>query len=395
MTTATSVDPSEHAPRRRWYRLSTTHASPLRRIAVLLAITWMPMCGFAIAQNVALGPTPRGSFLLDFATYARFFVALPMLVIAEQIISPQLQTAARRFVDDGFVRAADVRSFESAMARFDRRHTSALAAIIIAGLAAIGAWRLTVERVIGVTADSWQLVRLPDGHQLHYSLAAVWNNSIAVPVVLFLTYRWIWRILIWTLFLADVARLELQLTPAHADRAGGLGFLEVAQTSFAVLAFAVGSIISAEVAFRIVFEGARITELQRPLTVLLVLMLVVSFGPPMVFSPALTRSRRAGVVTYGSLVVRYNRDFHAKWVEDPPEGPAPEGESERLLGSSDIQSLADIGNSYSFVRAMGFTPFSRRAVLVVALATVLPALPLLLLVVPIKDVLGALAKLAL
>jgi hypothetical protein len=41
---------------------------------------------------------------------------------------------------------------------------------------------------------------------------------------------------------------------------------------------------------------------------------------------------------------------------------------------------------------MGLTPFGRRAVLLLTLATVLPGLPLLLLVFPIRDIIDALAK---
>ena len=40
---------------------------------------------------------------------------------------------------------------------------------------------------------------------------------------------------------------------------------------------------------------------------------------------------------------------------------------------------------------MGLTPFGRRAVFLLALATVLPGLPLLLLVFPIGDIIDAIA----
>src|SRR5690242_11120685 len=61
------------------------------RIIVALLITWVPMCVFAFLQGCAIGPTPSGAFLSDFATYARFFVGVPILFIAEGIIGPRLR----------------------------------------------------------------------------------------------------------------------------------------------------------------------------------------------------------------------------------------------------------------------------------------------------------------
>ena len=93
--------------------------------------------------------------------------------------------------------------------------------------------------------------------------------------------------------------------------------------------------------------------------------------------------------SYGSLVLCYNRAFQDKWLESP----GPQGE--QLLGSSDIQSLADLGNSFRLVSDMRLTPFGRSAVIQLVVATLLPALPLVLLVVPMGDILAALAKVVL
>ena len=86
------------------------------------------------------------------------------------------------------------------------------------------------------------------------------------------------------------------------------------------------------------------------------------------------------------MVLRYNRAFHEKWIE----GKAPEGEP--LLGSADIQSLADLGNSFEFIRGTKVVPFSVRVMLQLAVVTLLPALPLVLLVVPIEKILDLMTK---
>ena len=64
--------------------------------------------------------------------------------------------------------------------------------------------------------------------------------------------------------------------------------------------------------------------------------------------------------------------FDAKWLKG---GAA---ETERLLGSSDIQSLADLGNSYEVVRTMRVAPVERNAIIALAAAVLVPIVPLLL-----------------
>jgi hypothetical protein len=359
----------------------------LRRILTLILITWVPMCLFALLQGTALGPTPRASFLLDFATYARFFIGLPILLVADVVVGSRLRAAGLEFVRDDFIRREDAPAFERAVARLARRRESLLATLVIVGLAAVGAWRLTFEAAAGVIGSAnWRLIVLPDGHALHYSLAALWNNLVALPIVLYLLCRWLWRILIWAIFLAEVARLDLRVVPTHADRAAGLGFLQVAHASFAIIALGLASVVSAEAAFDVIYEGASLTSFKLPLVVLIVVTQVLFLGPLLVFCPLLARSGRAALISYGGIVSRYDRTFDDKWIgtREPSEEP--------LLGSADIQSLADMGNSFRFITDMSIVPFGRRAVLQLALATAIPFIPLVLLVVPLSQIVEALKK---
>lgn len=59
-----------------------------------------------------------------------------------------------------------------------------------------------------------------------------------------------------------------------------------------------------------------------------------------------------------------------------------------LLGAADIQSLADLGNSYSLVRDMRSFPFGLEDVSRLAIATAVPLLPLLLTVFSPEDLLA-------
>ena len=357
-----------------------------RRIVVFLAITWLPLLIFAVWEGLAIGPTPRESFLLDFATFARFLIAVPLLVVAEVVIGPRVTSAGLHFVRAGLVRPADYPAFEQAIRRVVRWRESLWAELVLLGMAVVGAWTLTAESVYGNATASWQSAVGATDQGSRLVLVGLWYHVIAVPIIQFFWYRWLWRFIIWMRFLYDVSRLDLDLVPTHADGAGGLGFLGTTHTAFGILSFALSSVLSAAAAFLIVFEEAPIETFQVHFIILLIAAEALFLGPLILFCPALIRARQAWLRQYSLLVLRYNRAFHEKWIE----GHVADGEP--LLGSGDIQSLADLGNSFEFIRGMKVVPFSVRVILQLAVVTIVPALPLILLVMPIEKVLDLMAK---
>ena len=110
--------------------------------------------------------------------------------------------------------------------------------------------------------------------------------------------------------------------------------------------------------------------------VLVVLELVVFGGPLLVFAPTLARVRRTGLREYGTLASRYTQLFERKWVKG---GGAPE----ELLGTADIRSLADLGNSYELVKKMRVVPIELSDFIALTIPAVIPALPLAATVMPV------------
>lgn len=115
--------------------------------------------------------------------------------------------------------------------------------------------------------------------------------------------------------------------------------------------------------------------------VLVIFLMCVVLGPLLVFTPQLAEAKRMGLREYGTLAERYVRDFDIKWLR----GGAPA--DERLIGSGDIQSLADMGNSFEVVRTMHIVPFTKEAILQLAVVTVAPVAPLLLTMMSLEEIL--------
>jgi len=112
---------------------------------------------------------------------------------------------------------------------------------------------------------------------------------------------------------------------------------------------------------------------------MVVFLLCVVFGPLLVFAPRLAQAKRTGLREYGTLAERYVREFDVKWLR----GGVPAGEP--LVGSADIQSLADLSNSFEVVRSMRVALVTKDALIQLGAAALVPIAPLALTMMPAEE----------
>ena len=105
------------------------------------------------------------------------------------------------------------------------------------------------------------------------------------------------------------------------------------------------------------------------------------------FAPKLSYLKQDGLRRYGKLASRYTQLFDSKWVEGINISEEP------LLGTADIQSLADLGNSYELIRKMRVVPIALRDFIAMALPGAIPILPLAATVTPISQILKGILRL--
>ena len=184
-------------------------------------------------------------------------------------------------------------------------------------------------------------------------LSGRWFFFVALPIFEFLLLRCYFRLVIWIRFLATAAKCELRLLPTHPDRVGGLGFLSETVAAFAPLLMAHGVLLAGLIADRIFFRGATLLDFKVEIAVVPVFLLLAVLGPLLLFAPRLTATRRVGLREYGTLAQRYVREFDDKWLRGGVAAAEP------LVGSADIQSLADLGNSFQIVQSMRPVPVTQ------------------------------------
>jgi hypothetical protein len=217
--------------------------------------------------------------------------------------------------------------------------------------------------------------------------AGYWYAFVALPIFQFLIFRWIYRMVVWGRFLLKVARFDLLLTPTHPDGAGGLGFLGKSLIPFGMILFALSAVVSAAIADRILFSGAKLEDFEMSYASLFLIALVIFAGPMLIFLPKLLALKQRGLMEYGTLGSEYTQAFHHRWIDKSEPGEEP------LLGTGDIQSLADLGNSFENIRKMRILPVEFSDFIAFVLPGLIPALPLLATVMPLGEILKSLLKL--
>jgi hypothetical protein len=267
--------------------------------------------------------------------------------------------------------------FDAAVNSAFRLRNSVAAEVLLLAFVYVVGVLIVWRRFVAIDVSSWYATSSSAGSRLTH--AGLWYAMVSLPFFQFLLVRWYFRLVIWIRFLWQVSRLDLSLVATHPDLAGGLGFLSETVYGFTVLLLAHGAMLAAQIANRVLFAGAALQDFKIEIAVMLVFLMCLVFAPLVVFSPQLARARRLGLNEYGTLAERYVRQFDGKWLR----GGAPAGEP--LMGSADIQSLADMGNSFAVVRSMRRTPITRDAVLALAGAVLAPLVPLLLTVMPVEE----------
>jgi len=350
-----------------------------QRIVVISLLAWLPLLLLSALEGQALGGNAAVPFLRDLEVHIKFLVIIPLLIVSELVVHQRMRFVVKQFRERRLIVENDLSGLDAAVARAFRLRNSVLAEVLLVLFVYIVGVLIVWRHYTTLATATWYAV--PTGEGLKLSLSGVWYGYVSQPLFQFLLMRWYFRIFIWARFLWQVARLELSLIPTHPDRVCGLGFLSDTVYAFAPLAVAHGGLLAAFIANRIFYLGATLTQFKIEIAVLLVFVLCIVLGPLLLFAPKLAEAKRKGNREYGTLAERYVRDFEGKWLR----GGAPADEP--LVGSGDIQSLADISNSFEVVRTVRIVPVTKEGVLRLAVATLVPLVPLALTMMPLEELL--------
>lgn len=343
---------------------------------VLGALLWIVLLVLALSEGLQ-----RVLFsIAAIDAHVRLLVTIPLLFVGEVFIDPRFGEFVRGIVRSQIVSSVERPALQGEIGRIHRWRDSWLPE----GFFLLATVLLAVSTPHENLFD--YLAGLAPGSSPTAVASTSWSShwywTVCVTSFRFLWLRWLWRLALWSFFLWRVSKLELYLLATHPDRAGGLGYLQVVHTEFTPLILAISTAQSASLARDLAAGRITVDAIYPGVASMLVVDAVLFLGPLLIVSRKLWHCHVKGLLDYGVFAERYVSEFNRKWLVP---GTAPE---EPLLGSSDIQSLADLSNSVGIVRDMRLVPISPSMLTYLAVAALLPLLPLVLFKYPIASLLA-------
>ena len=366
-------------PLRAQFRIGLAHPRELhvaRRAVLFMLVTWLPLLLFSLAEGSLVGRA--GAFVWDFGVLARLLVAGPLLLVAESLCSRVLSDIATRLWHVCLPGADNRRRFEHAVESTLRLRDALVAEFGVAVLA--------YALAVGVM-NVLPMASLPQWHRAEgsaLSLAGWWYAVVSLPLLLMLLFGWLWRLFLWARFLLLVGRLELLLVPVHPDRAAGLGFVGYSLRGFALVGGAVGAIMAGSVANQVVHGGRGLSDFAHAIGGLVAVIVVLFTLPLLSFSLQLVRAWRRGVRDYGSLATAFGVAFEREWFSRQQNLP------EDVLERGDFSAATDLYQVVERVQAIRIIPVDVVSVALLAIATLLPFVPVVLIALPFDVILRAL-----
>lgn len=348
-----------------------------QRVLVICGIIWLPLFLLCTVSGTLSGGVAV-PFLRDVETHARFLLAVPLMILAELIVHQRMRGIVSQFLERGLVPGADILRFRQAVTNAMAWRNSITAELVLLFVVfPLGYFIRT--HVFALEASTWYATASGTGAVL--TLPGFWFSWVSNPILQFLLLRWLYRILIWSRFLWQVSRIRLALIPTHPDRNAGLGFLSGSAYACSPLLASLSCMSAGLVASRIFHEGASLAAFKLEIVSLVVFGLLLVLGPLTVFAPQILAAKREGTREYGAFAAEYTRQFDRRWLRGDGH------EKTQILGTSDIQSLADLDTACSVIKDIRAVPFSRDLLLQLVWATLAPFAPLVLTMFPLNELL--------
>ena len=344
---------------------------------IVAAIAWGPLAVLAAfdARNwdFQLGT----SFYTDFGAYARYLLAIFILIVTERVADRRLNRLLSSFEESGIVGLGSHKDFLAMLVIADARTSSGRAELVML-LAAFGWATASLLHTQQINPDIWLSAGVSVSGPL--SPAGWWQLLVSMPLFHFLVLRWFWRFGVWTVLLKNIASLPLQLVPTHPDRSGGLGFLTLFPAMFIPLAFSLSAVVASQALQEILFDDATFEVLRVSAIAWVIFVLVIFVGPLAVFSRPLISLQERAILDYGELVARYNRDAERQLYSEDAES--------RVLDAPTISAVADIAAGLDTIYSIKILPIQLWSIIPLALSAIVPMIAVAAVQVPIQTILS-------
>jgi len=350
----------------------------LSMVLIPFVICWIPMAAYTLFHNTFWTGDITTSFITHFDTQIRFLVSMPIMILAEKLVSTRLGRILNQFVESGIVAKEDILSFNLIIQKKSKLLKSNWTDLVIYLICYIHVLAVLFYSSENTSFLSWQLATGAEETVLNFS--GKWSTFIGRPFVLFLLYQWLLRIFVWGNILRKVSKLNLTLYPEHPDLSGGLGFLGYAIRYFSPIAFAISAAIVGNMADFMLIEGLHLTDLKIPIVGYLIFMGVFFALPLLFFVNKMINAKEESVFSYNDFTNGMYRELRKKTAKSFDQV------SEKDLDSVEYSAVSDYNAVVDNVIQMRFIPFKIRDFIPLWVLTALPFLTLVVMDIPLNEI---------
>ncbi len=354
-----------------------------RRIIVICLLAWLPLLALTLIEGTALGGI-RVPFLFDLDTHIRFLLSLALLIAAELVVHQRIRIVVAQFIERDIITPENRKKFDAIIDSSMRLRNSVTAEVLLLILIfTLGHWIWT--QFVALHVATWYATPLSN-NQVQFTLAGFWYAFVSVPIYQFILLRWYFRLFVWYRFLWQVSRLPLNLNALHPDHNAGLGFLSQSVYAFTPVLLAHTILLSGLIANRIWHANATLPDFKFEIAAMLILLCALIILPLSFFIVRILNAKLDGLRGYGAVASQYVDHFYLKWIG------TPHYEKKSLIGSPDIQSLADLSHSFNVVRETYLIPVGWNQLIRLIIVIICPLLPLVFTMIPLEQIIERLVK---
>jgi len=337
------------------------------RFKILFFVLTMgiPLIVLAKIQGGLYNPDIEIPLFDDYEALMRLFVALPIFFLADRKIDPVFNM----FLDhmDDLIIGPDREKFDEMMRKLGKWINSVLPEILFLLSIYI---KIYYDIETKKDVSNWFSTGQVPNVQISY--AGWWFLLYCLPIFQLVMIRWFWRWFLCVYLLFRLSRLKITIYAAHGDEAGGLSFIVALPFSFNIISFVMGMIISSNIAVDILHRGETVDQNILLIIFYILIMIILFLGPLLFFGNILIQEKIKGVMSYTALINQHHEAFITKWKK---EGHV---DQDKLLGSPDVSSLADINGGYQAVKDMRLMLMTKKFFYRFVIMTAIPFVPLIL-----------------
>lgn len=344
------------------------------KVLIPFIICWLPLAFLTLINGTFWTGEITTSFITNFDTQARFLISMPLLIISVKLVSSKLGLILNQFINSGIIFKEDRKSFESMIDKQVRFLNSNWTNLTIILICYLQVFAILFYESTHTSFLTWQLIQV-DGEPT-LNLVGKWCTLVSKPIVLYLLYKWLLRIIVWGNILRKISNFKLNLFPEHPDLSGGLGFLGYVLRYFSPITFAISAVVAGNMADFILIEGLRIADMKLPALGYFIFITLLFTLPMFTFTSKMINAREGSVFE--------NYDFaNGMYIELRTKiSKAYDKVSKEDLDSSVYSSVSDYNMVVENVLKMKFLPYTLKDLVPLWFTTALPFLAVVLLEIP-------------